>query len=66
MPKVDICPMCETELRYDEAMSRFRCPRTGCTFVDRRCNFNMVEPVHDRRKAKPSAWDSLYKWEHRR
>ena len=67
MPKkVDICPVCEAELRYDEGMRKFRCPRTGCTFVDRRGGTSMVDPVNDRRNNNPSAWDSLHRWEHRR
>jgi hypothetical protein len=64
--KVDVCPMCEAELRYDEAMRRFRCPRIGCTFVDRRSGFNLVDPMKERRQDKPSAWDSLATWEHRK
>jgi len=64
--KVDVCPMCEAELRYDEAMYKFRCPRIGCEFVDRRSGFNMIDPMKERRNDKPSAWDTFYKYEHRR
>lgn len=61
--KVDVCPMCNAEMRYDEAMMKFRCPRIGCTFVDRRSGFNMLEPKDDRRNSQPSAWDVVRKWE---
>ena len=64
--KVDVCPMCEAELRYDEKMGKFRCPRIGCTFVDRRSGFNLLDPMKERRQDKPSAWDDVVKWNHSR
>lgn len=64
--KVDVCPECEAELRYDERMRKFRCPRIGCTFVDRRSGFNMVDPMKERRNDIPSAWDNVVKWNHSR
>jgi hypothetical protein len=64
--KVDVCPMCEAELRYDESMYKFRCPRVGCDFIDRRSGFNLLDPMKERRKSVPSAWDTMWVWEHRR
>ncbi len=64
--KVDVCPTCEAELRYDEAMRKFRCPRIGCTFVDRRGGSSMLEPRNDRRGNEASPWDTVAKWEFRR
>jgi len=50
MPKEHLCPECRSVLVSGKGL-KLKCPKRGCTFVDRRNGNSTLDPNMDRRGA---------------